>query len=301
MTFRKYQHIEKFGCIETLGIEAGEVYVFPKIDGTNASIWVTEKTQIGYGSRNMELSLDKDNAGFMNWAVNQENIKNFLLANPKLRLFGEWLVPHSLKTYRDDAWKNFYVFDVVEDLDDEEFDYLHYKVYQKLLEDYQIKYIPPIAIIRDGHYESFVKELQNNVFLINDGHGIGEGIVLKNYSYTNKFGRKTWAKIVISEFKESHNKIMGVPIKETKQILEKLIVDDFVSEHLVEKEYNKIVNVKNGWSSKFIPMLLNTIFYCLIKENSWEFVKKYKDPIIDYKTLRHFTFNKVKQLKKGLF
>ena len=37
--FVKYQHIERFGTQETEGIENGTCYVFPKIDGTNASLW----------------------------------------------------------------------------------------------------------------------------------------------------------------------------------------------------------------------------------------------------------------------
>lgn len=35
--FIKYQHLERLGNQETNGILDGEVYVFPKIDGTNAS------------------------------------------------------------------------------------------------------------------------------------------------------------------------------------------------------------------------------------------------------------------------
>ena len=37
MSFRQYMHIERFGNEEVLGIELGESYVFPKLDGTNAS------------------------------------------------------------------------------------------------------------------------------------------------------------------------------------------------------------------------------------------------------------------------
>ena len=43
MEFKKYQHVERFGNIEVEGIELGKCYIFPKIDGTNASIWINEK------------------------------------------------------------------------------------------------------------------------------------------------------------------------------------------------------------------------------------------------------------------
>lgn len=40
MEFKKYQHVERFGTDETEGINIGKCYVFPKIDGTNSSVWL---------------------------------------------------------------------------------------------------------------------------------------------------------------------------------------------------------------------------------------------------------------------
>ena len=40
MEFLKYQHVERVGTSEVENIELGTCYVFPKIDGTNASIWI---------------------------------------------------------------------------------------------------------------------------------------------------------------------------------------------------------------------------------------------------------------------
>ena len=37
--FKQYQHIERFGTSEVESIEFGLCYVFPKIDGTNSSMW----------------------------------------------------------------------------------------------------------------------------------------------------------------------------------------------------------------------------------------------------------------------
>lgn len=104
MEFRKYQHIERYGTEEVQGIENGTCYVFPKIDGTNASVWMNNEGKICAGSRNRQLSIDKDNAGFLKSIIEDDNIKRYLMTNPTHRLYGEWLVPHSLKTYRDDVW-----------------------------------------------------------------------------------------------------------------------------------------------------------------------------------------------------
>lgn len=305
--FIKYQHLERFGTTEVEQIELGECYVFPKIDGTNASIWI-ENGSIKAGSRNRELTLDNDNAGFYEWVLQQENIKTFLEENPKLRLFGEWLVPHSLKTYREDAWKKFYVFDVCSIKEESKIThdgdsrllYQHYNLYKPLLENYDINFIPPLAMIERGSYELFIDQLAKNVFLIEDGKGAGEGIVIKNYDFKNRYGRNTFAKIVTSEFKEKHAKTMGGSKIMGAEMIEEKIVNEFVTKALCEKVYSKINN-EDGWSSKMIPRLLNTVFYDLVKEDSWEFVKKHKNPNINFGTLQHFSFKKTKEHLPQLF
>lgn len=291
--FERYQHLERFGTTETQGIEFGTCYVFPKLDGTNASVWF-EGGQIKAGSRNRELSLEKDNAGFYEWAINNQNLKNFFDKYPELRLYGEWLVPHSLKTYRDDAWRRFYVFDV---MNGEE--YLPYEKYNLLLAHFEIDYIPAFYIAKNASYDQFAKAMQANTFMIKDGEGVGEGIVIKNYDYVNKYGRNTWAKIVTSEFKEKHIKEMGaMPIKGEKMIEEE-IVDKYVTIALCEKELAKLE--QEGFTSKMIPRLLNTIFYNLVKEECWNFVKEHKNPNINFKTLQHFCVLKVKKSLPKLF
>lgn len=119
MEFRKYQHIERFGTMEVENIELGMCYIFPKIDGTNSSVWLGDDGLVHAGSRKRELSFENDNAGFMNAITQDHRIVRYLLKHPSHRLFGEWLVPHSLKTYRDDAWRKFYIFDVCVDADNE--------------------------------------------------------------------------------------------------------------------------------------------------------------------------------------
>lgn len=294
MDFKKYQHLERFGTDEVDGIEIGTCYVFPKIDGTNAQTWLNGKT-IKAGSRNRELSLEKDNAGFYEWLTKQSNIIKFHLDNPEIRLFGEWLVPHSLKTYREDAWRKFYVFDVMKDEE-----YLHYDDYKTSLEHHNINYISPLGIVKDGNYESFVHYMDKNNFLIQDGKGTGEGIVIKNYDFKNKYGRTTWAKIVTSHFKEKHHKEMGAPVKEFT-MLEREIVDSYVTNGRVEKIYNKIKTDSDGWSSEYIPRLLQTVYYDLVKEECWNFVKEHKNPKINFGTLKHLSIQKTKELKPELF
>lgn len=301
MEFRKYQHIERFGTTEVSDIEIGTSYIFPKIDGTNSSVWLGDDGEIRAGSRTRELSLEKDNAGFFASIRENESIKAYLLKHPTHRVFGEWLVPHSLKTYRDDAWRKFYVFDVCVDADNQVgLEYLPYDIYKPLLDEFEIEYLAPIAIIKNGGYENFIHCLDQNVFLIKNGEGVGEGIVIKNYDFYNKYGRQTWAKIVTSEFKEKHHKEMGAPIVENK-IVEQEIVDRYITPAFVEKEYSKIVNDNDGWSSKMIPQLLSRVFYGLVTEEMWNIVKAFKNPKIDFKTLNTITISKIKSVKSEIF
>ncbi len=294
MDFVKYQHIEKFGTSEVEGIEFGECYVFPKIDGTNASVWMCED-ELCAGSRRRELSLEQDNADFYNEIIQDEKILNYLLEFPNHRLFGEWLVPHSLKTYREDAWKKFYVFDVMVNGK-----YLHYEEYQPYLESFDIEYIPPIRILKNGTYEQFVKLLDVNEYLIEDGKGCGEGIVIKRYDFVNKYGRTVWAKLVRSEFKEKHHKVMGAPLQDGKKIPEEEAVENHLSRAMIDKVYAKIEN-DGRFRSKDIPRLLNTVFHDFVVEEIWEVIKKQKNPVINFKTLQHFVFNKVKTEYSHLF
>jgi len=299
MGFLKYQHIERFSTTETEGIEFGNCFIFPKIDGTNSQVWFENDT-ILTGSRNRVLALDDDNAGFCDYILHEEKFANFFLDNPFLRLYGEWLVPHTLKTYREDAWRKFYVFDV--SVPNGEGEHLiSYDIYKSILEKYNIDFIIPICSIKNPTYEDLVNKLDSNTFLIQDGKGFGEGIVIKNYDYKNKYDRQTWAKIVRSEFKEKHTSTMGHPEMCGSKMVEDEIVNEFLTKAMVDKIKSKIENENGGWSSKYIPRLLQTSFYDLINEESWNFIKEKKLPTINFKTLQHFVTNKVKQLLPEVF
>lgn len=307
MEFKKYQHLERFGTTEVKQIELGTCHVFPKLDGTNASVWLDENGEIQAGSRKRHLSLDHDNAGFYAWVKQQSNILEYLKENPTHRLYGEWLVPHALKTYREEAWRKFYVFDVSVDKEESEIlhegddknKYLHYDEYSTKLEEKGIDYIVPICTIKNASYEQLVNQLMKNVFLIEDGKGVGEGIVIKNYDFKNKYNRQTWAKIVTSEFKEKHEVHGDTEIK-GKKMVEEQIADEFVTKALCEKVYAKIEN-EGGFTGKRIPQLLNVVYYDVVKEDAWNFVKKHKNPTINFGTLQHFVFAKVKEQLPQLF
>lgn len=294
--FREYMHVERFGNDEVQGIELGECYIFPKLDGTNASVWIDGSYNIHAGSRKREVTLGSDNAGFAKFALNDARIKCFLLEYPWFRLYGEWLVPHTIKAYNKDAWRKFYVFDVFNhELDS----YIPYSEYKACLEKHDIDYIPAYSIMKNATYDHFLIELNKNDFLMSEG--VGEGIVIKNYNYKNKYGRTTWAKLVTSTFKETHKRVMGPDEKRFSDLIEEKIVDEFFKQDIVEKVYAKISNDEQGWNSKYIPRLLGTVYHDFVTEELWQGLKKHKNPTINFKTLNSLIVNKTKESLPHVF
>lgn len=296
MDYKKYQHVSRINDTECNGLLAGTCYVFPKIDGTNSTVWL-DNGIVKAGSRNRELELLNDNAGFYNWVINQQNIKDFLTDNPTLRLYGEWLVPHTLRTYREDTWRKFYVFDIVDDTTE---NYLRYENYKELLDKYGITYLPALAIITNPNREQLLNLMKSNTYLISDGLGNGEGIVVKNYDFKNKYGHVIWGKMVSNEFKDKFHQENTFKYTDTLGVEEK-IIQTFCTPEFINKEYSKIELENGGWTSKYIPRLLNTVHYCMIKEEMYNAIKLLKNPTVDFKLLQQLCNQKVKNVKPELF
>ncbi|MCJ8336273.1 MAG: RNA ligase family protein [Epibacterium sp.] len=302
MSFIKYQHVERLGSPETEGILdlIEPCHVFPKLDGTNGSIWC-EEGQLCFGSRNRQVSLDYDNQGFMESLHNSESLRTFFAEWPDVYLYGEWLVPHTIKGYVDEAWRTFYVFDVCRwDNDVERMQYIPYEEYKDMLDRHGIEYIPCIAVIDRPNPESLIKLADKADYLMPTGE-VGEGIVIKRYGFVNSHGRTVWAKVVRNEFKAMTGRVMGPAKMKATKMVEEEIVRNFLSEAMVDKVVANIMNEENGWHGKFIPRLLHTVFYDLVREECWNFVKAHKNPTINFGHLQRFTFAYVKTLKPELF
>lgn len=300
MPFIKYQHVERYGTTETNGILDGvsTAYVFPKIDGTNGSIWM-EEGELHFASRNREVSLDNDNQGFMDALHDNDNLKAFFTNSPQAILYGEWLVPHTLKDYAEDAWRNFYVFDVCY-VEDGVFKYVPYEEYKGVLELYNIDYVPAYWTIKDADEDRLNSLLAQNTFLMQEG-GIGEGIVIKRYDFVNKYGRTVWAKVVRSDFKAQHRKAMGPQLINHKDTPEYKITDKFLTAAMVEKVYAKIINDVGEWHPKLIPRLLHTVYHDLVSEECWNWTVKLKNPTVNFSKLFQLCTATIKILKPELF
>ncbi|MFA5722507.1 MAG: hypothetical protein WC940_03025, partial [Candidatus Paceibacterota bacterium] len=85
----KYQHIERFGTDEVDGIQYGTCYVFPKVDGSNGSVWWDGGLKAA--NRNRDLSLEEDNLGFYAFCLQNKELISLCQTYPHLVFFGEWL------------------------------------------------------------------------------------------------------------------------------------------------------------------------------------------------------------------
>ena len=71
-------------------------------------------------------------------------------------------------------------------------------------------------------------------------------------------------------------------------------ISKMLTEEHIFKEYSKLIADKGFWEIKFMPALLNQVFIEFFKDN-WEIIlKKFRNPIIDFKALRSICNDKVK-------
>lgn len=297
MNYKRYQHIEKLGTTEVEGILDGEVSLFYKIDGTNSCIFLKEDNTLGFGSRTRELTLDNDNGGFYaSMLLNKEEYNkylNYLQSNLNHIIYGEWLIPHTIKRYKADAWKKLYVFDIY----DAEYDiYIPYDTYKNTLAQYDITYIPAIVTLANPNFEDIKKYLDDTGnYLIENG--LGEGIVIKNYNYRNKYGRITWAKILTEDFYKNKKELKTKNYINKEEVpVEFSIVKMFVTPEFVQKEFSKFKDDKGEFNSKHIFEFLNRTFLEFYKDN-WELIfKKFKFPTINFKVLKRLVEEEIKSV-----
>lgn len=307
--FEKYQHIERIGNREVEGLLEGKVYIYPKLDGTNGVVW-WEGGKVHFGSRNHGLGEGADNHGFKAALATETRFEGFFAKHPHTRIYGEWLVPHTLKTYKEDAWRKFYVFDVKETIYGEQEDperpttpprerYLPYEEYAPMLEEVcaapsMVVVIPPLGIVDRPKVEDLQKYLDENIYLM--AGGVGEGIVCKRYDFVNKYGVTKWGKIVRGREEEVAKAAARKALAQT----EADIAERWVKIEDIEKDLQKVLDVEHPeWTKPMIPKLLGIYWHTFVTENVWEIIKKH--PKVDFNVLRKEVIERVKMVKRELF
>lgn len=262
MEFKKYEKIHALHKEECEGILEGTCYIQEKVDGANASIWLGDDGEIHYGSRTRDLFLANDNFnGFGDWVRAHPRLKEFFANFPHIRLNGEWLVRHTIG-YRETSYKKFYLFDA-EQCDGGMCMTTDIEQLYKIAKEYDI----PTAHFH-GKFENPTLEL----IKFFAGRSVlgekGEGVVVKNLSFRNKFGDVNFGKYVTQEFKEDNGVTFGGNNKFSDTYEEMYFTNKFVTLPRVEKTLHKLESMEGKLSEKHIPRVMGMVFHDVMSEEA---------------------------------
>lgn len=316
-TFIAYPHVVRLGKEEVEGYLNGRVYLSPKVDGTNSSVWSTKDGVLHCGSRTREITPENDNGGFAAYIMYSSDsvavaLREFCLAHPDVIVYGEWLGDPTnnakmLGALRKYLKKGFFAFDVrvfEEGKVDDAYVQGHkgfltpedglYQLVQGALGD---NFITPVAYLDHPTEEEVMKFVEDNHYNLPDDV-IGEGMVLLNYDYRSKWGNFEIAKIVREEFKASKGRKKEF-VKAGE--IEAGIIDNYVTNADIEKCKQKILLALglDEWDSrngKCTGMLMQYVWRDLIEEELPEIVlKKAKGATINFGEMNRLCSNKVRE------
>lgn len=283
--FRSYGKIHRLGKEETEGVLNGNCFVQEKIDGANVSCWLDDGGNIKMGSRTRVLG-DEEFNGFVPYVKTHEGINKILKDHPKWRLYLEWLVRHTL-SYKETAYKKAYLFDILNEETGEFFP--HDEVF-KLAKEYGIETVP-----LHGKFDNpTVEQLMDFVGKTEFGDR-GEGIVIKNLDFKNKFGDNIFAKIVTESFKEDNAITFGGNNKHSDTYYEVYVVNKYMTLPRVKKIMDKLQPIINEkLDMKHLPRIMNTAYNDMLVEEIWSIQKDV--PKIDFKSLHRIATRKAKMI-----
>lgn len=268
---KKYTDIIRYGKSGTQEvIKKGDIIsITEKLDGANSSFIYDEDNDIKIScySRKMQLSDENKLRGFYDWIVNNiVPIKNQL--NKNYRYIGEWLVPHKVK-YKEEYYKRFYLFSIWDEVKQR---YLSDEIVIKEAKRLGLETVEYFYLDKFISYEHFLGFIgkSNKTEIPNNG----EGIVVKNWNYLDRYGKQVFVKLVSSQFAEiQKQKLPKNPnisnqsdelIKSvlTKPRVEKIIYK-LIDEGLLNK--NEVIIENMG---KLLKLLGGEVLEDILKEES---------------------------------
>lgn len=191
MEHKKYKKIVNLRTKYQESFNKGDkVVIQEKIDGSNGSLLYDGNKMHAFSRR---LPLDEFNNlnGFWQYAQTVKKVEEL----KGLRLFGEWLVKHTIP-YSKDAYDRFYLFDVYDDSTNE------YLPQEKVVEVSKLLDIPLAEVFYEGEFESWEHA---HSFVGKSALGeSGEGVILKNQDRLNDPNWKNpfYIKLVVPSFQE---------------------------------------------------------------------------------------------------
>lgn len=266
---RHYGKVHRLGKEETDGILVGDVAIQEKIDGANVSIWVTEDGKIEMGSRTRQLRGDETFNGFIPYVLAHTGIQALLTLHPSYRLYGEWLVKHTID-YKATAYKKFYLFDIWVPDGGEEGHFLHQEQVASYAKEFGIDVVPMYTPITNPTLEQIDELVGKSEF-----GDRGEGVVLKNLTFKNGFGDMVYAKRVTESFKEDNGIVFGGNNKHSDTYWEMFVTNKYMTLERVQKILNKLQpEVNERLDMKHIPRIMGMAYHDMLTEEIWEIQAK---------------------------
>lgn len=285
-----YPKIRRLWMEETKWIHEHDVFIQEKIDGANLSVR-TENGSTFVWSRTQIVG-DADRKEWFNWAVQYCNshqwIQHFLNEHPWKRMFGEWLVPHTIR-YNDTAYRKFYLFDILNE-DGSWMDLLD-------VLDIANKYSICHPILYEHGVFSFdeIVEKSKEYAWKSELWPKWEWVVIKSYTFINQFWNPCNAKYVTEEFKEENTLVFWWNKWEWWEYsVEKDIVWKYITPWRILKLINKLMIKYWKLEMKYIPEIMSLAMNDIVTEEMWWILKQFKNPLIDFQYLNRLVCNKTK-------
>ena len=303
--YKSYTHVERLDSPECEGLLQNDyVVVTAKVDGTNACVyWDADKEQVGAGSRKRALTEMKDNAEFYAFIRSGQEeavaLRRCITDHPHLIIYGEWLGSSkfvgSIKTYDSFSLGHMYIFDVY---DTEKQEYLYEYIWRDIVAPYGLDQwcVKILGVLNHPTYEDVLALAEQNDFLLTNAENKGEGVVCKAQGWRDKYGRQTYGKIVLEDFKQRSRTAKHKPDIKAGEI-EKDIVEYFVTDSELAKAKEKTAiyfGEDFRIEGKFMGYYLNCVFNDIIDEMPF-ILKKYQMPTINFRALKAEAQNKARR------
>lgn len=236
MEQKKFTDVVRLGHKSTVDVlRVGDIIVIQeKLDGANAS-FTFDNGELHAFSRNRKLDASNTLGGYYEFIVSKFKDTKHLL-NEDYIYFGEWLNPHKVKY--EGYEKQFFLFDIYSKSKQQ---YLDFKEVEHEAITLGLNLIP---VFYRGKYESF-EQLESYVGQtkvngkIGEKH-LGEGIVVKNIDYRDRFGNQMFVKLVVDEFREVQKQKKAKNPTEFMNTTEYILAESLATKGRIDKIIYKL-------------------------------------------------------------
>ena len=268
--FPKYPKIRRLGHDETKGILDGTITIEEKLDGSNFR-WMLNDDKWWFGSRNTRLGNENNKIGGMfEKAVNyiktlqKDTMKDIIKTYGNLVMYGENMVPHTIKDYYWDRMPPVVGFDIFSIKDDRFFDN---KTKREIFDKLGVDVVP---LIYEGGADGADDYITIPKSAWRDGNA--EGIVIKNYKM------QMFAKVVDVRFTEENRKVFG------SYKIGDPITDKYATNYRIEKIILKLRDEGHPLDMTMMKVLPKAVYQDILEEHGNDIL--WSNWIVDFKRSR---------------